>query len=241
MYEMNGRVRYSEIDMKGNLTIAALINYLQDSSTFDSEDAGVGFSFLHTKGWGWYITNWQIELNALPALGDRITVKTWVHHLKGMFAYRNYELRDAAGEALVRANSIWLLMDIEKVVPVRIPEEVFSVYTPEPAIDREWGNRKILLASGHEEKGVVTVMPLHLDTNHHMNNEHYIEIARDVLPKGEKIFEIETEYKKAAVLGDVLYIRRAKKDERTWQVLLTGRDERTVFAIVDFITEKGEC
>lgn len=236
MYVMRGRVRYSEVDTKGTLTIAALINYLQDSCSFDSEDEGVGLSYLQANGWGWYITNWQIELTALPQMGDEISVATWVHTFKGMFAYRNFLLSDAGGVPLVRANSIWLLMDLQNVRPVRIPEEILRASAVEPPIDRNWGDRKIALADGFEEKNTVTVAPLHLDTNFHMNNEHYIEIARDVLPKGQKIYEIATEYKKAALLGDVLHVRRAKKDDHTWQVLLTGEKEKEIFAVVDFVT-----
>ena len=37
MYEFNSRVRYSEIDHHGTLTLPALINYFQDCSTFQSE------------------------------------------------------------------------------------------------------------------------------------------------------------------------------------------------------------
>ena len=43
----------------------------------------------------------------------------------------------------------------------------------------------------------------HLDTNHHVNNAQYVEIAREFLPE-LKIGEIRVEYKKAAVLGDVI-------------------------------------
>ena len=237
MYVMRGRVRYSEVDTRGTLTIAALINYLQDSCSFDSEDEGVGLPYLRENGWGWYITNWMIELNSLPQMGDEIAVATWVYAYRGMFAYRNFLLTDANDVPLVRANAIWLLMDIRNSYPVRIPKVIIDARDTEPPIEREWGDRKIALAADFEEKNSVTVAPLHLDTNFHMNNEHYIEIARDVLPKGEKIYEIATEYKKAALLGDVLHVRRAKKDARTWQVILTGKRQNEIFAIVDFVTE----
>ena len=42
MYEFKSRVRYSEIDHRGTMTLPALINYFQDSSTFHSEEAGLG-------------------------------------------------------------------------------------------------------------------------------------------------------------------------------------------------------
>ena len=42
MYTFKSRVRYSEIDADGRLGILGMMNYLQDGSTFHSEDAGVG-------------------------------------------------------------------------------------------------------------------------------------------------------------------------------------------------------
>ena len=34
MYEFDSRVRYSEVDHHGTMTVPALINYFQDCSTF---------------------------------------------------------------------------------------------------------------------------------------------------------------------------------------------------------------
>ena len=49
MYTFDSRVRYSEIDHTGNMTLPALINYFQDCSTFQSEDIGLGTEVLKAK------------------------------------------------------------------------------------------------------------------------------------------------------------------------------------------------
>ena len=49
MYTFDSRVRYSEIDHTGNMTLPALINYFQDCSTFQSEDIGLGTEALKAK------------------------------------------------------------------------------------------------------------------------------------------------------------------------------------------------
>ena len=41
-YEFTSRIRYSETDTNGNLSLEALMNYFQDASTFQSEELGVG-------------------------------------------------------------------------------------------------------------------------------------------------------------------------------------------------------
>ena len=42
MYAFDSRIRYSETDSEGYLTLDALLNYFQDCSTFHSEDVGLG-------------------------------------------------------------------------------------------------------------------------------------------------------------------------------------------------------
>ena len=59
MYEFNSRVRYSEIDHHGTLTLPALINYFQDCSTFQSEDVGLGTEVLKAEKRAWILSYWQ--------------------------------------------------------------------------------------------------------------------------------------------------------------------------------------
>ena len=56
MYEFNSRVRYSEIDHHGTLTLPALINYFQDCSTFQSEDVGLGTEVLKAEKRAWILS-----------------------------------------------------------------------------------------------------------------------------------------------------------------------------------------
>ena len=60
MYEFNSRVRYSEIDHHGTLTLPALINYFQDCSTFQSEDVGLGTEVLKAEKRAWILSYWQV-------------------------------------------------------------------------------------------------------------------------------------------------------------------------------------
>ena len=46
MYSFEGRVRYSECDDAGRLSLVSLINYFQDCSTFQSESLGLGIARL---------------------------------------------------------------------------------------------------------------------------------------------------------------------------------------------------
>ena len=45
MYCFDSRVRYSETDERGRLSLTGILNYLQDCSTFQSEDLGMGIEY----------------------------------------------------------------------------------------------------------------------------------------------------------------------------------------------------
>ena len=66
MYEFKSRVRYSEIDHRGTMTLPALINYFQDSSTFHSEAVGLGMEYLREKQKIWVLFYWQVIVERYP-------------------------------------------------------------------------------------------------------------------------------------------------------------------------------
>ena len=46
MYSFDSRVRYSEVDEDRKLSLTGVINYMQDCSTFQSEDLNMGIDYL---------------------------------------------------------------------------------------------------------------------------------------------------------------------------------------------------
>ena len=56
MYSFDSRVRYSECDEGAMLSECALVNYLQDCSTFHSESVGLGVSYMIAHHYAWLIT-----------------------------------------------------------------------------------------------------------------------------------------------------------------------------------------
>ena len=49
MYTFDSKIRYSEIDRSGRLSIPAVVDYFQDCSAFQSEELGVGVEYLANK------------------------------------------------------------------------------------------------------------------------------------------------------------------------------------------------
>lgn len=238
MYTFESRVRYSETDETGRLSVTGIMNYLQDCSTFQSEDLGMGIRYLKNKQRAWWLNSWQILIDRYPRLGERIRISTWPYGFKGIFGYRNFTVCDEAGNYLVRADSSWFFYDLEKNCPTRVSEDEIRGYgAGEAPLAMPPAGRKIALPGGYEEREPIVAAHHHLDTNHHVNNAQYVEIARELLPPGFGIGGLRAEYKNAAVLGDVMFPRVSVTPDG-YVVSLRGEDEKVYANIL--LAEKRE-
>ncbi len=232
MYSFQSRVRYSETDTDAKLSLTGIMNYLQDCSTFQSESLGIGLDYMERSRKAWLLSSWQIVIGRRPKLGEEITVATWPYDFKGIYGMRNFVILDKDGNYLVRANSCWFMIDMETGKPMRVPPEDRIPYgTGENPLEMDYAPRKIALPQDMTAAGRTRVMKHQIDTNHHVNNAQYIEMARDVLPEEIEIGEIRAEYKKAARLGDEVDLRLARTGDG---YIVSLRDtEGTVFANVE--------
>lgn len=214
MYSFNSRVRYSEVDENRELTVTAMINYLQDCSTFQSEDIQMGIDYLTERHRAWWLSSWQIVVERYPLLGEEIVISTWPHDFKGMYGYRNFTIQDRTGNYLVKADSVWFFFDTQAGRPVRVGEDDVRRYGAlQPQLAMEPAPRRIEIPKEYDTAEAVTIMRHHIDTNHHVNNAKYVEIAREALPEDIKIRELRIEYKKAAVLGDIMIPHISRRED----------------------------
>lgn len=232
MYIFDSRVRYSETDEQGLLSIAGIVDYFQDTSTFQSEDLGLGVQYLRSQGMLWVMSAWQIVIHEYPALGAKIRVGTFPYQFKGFMGMRNFFLEDAAQRRLVEANSIWTLMDVNRGVPVRVTKEMEEKYVLEEKLAMDYAPRKIAVPQGGEAQEAFAVGRQHLDSNHHVNNGQYIHMAMDYLPEGFVIGQMRAEYKKSALLHDVIVPEVCSQGEVVTVSLC--EPEGTAYAVIEF-------
>lgn len=207
-YTFEGKIRYSETDSEGRLTLSSLLNYFQDCSTFQSEMLGVGWKYMKEKGLVWVLSAWQIEVERYPVLCEEVEIGTMPYEFKGFLGSRNFFMKDKDGRYLAKANSLWSLLNTENMKPVAVPADMVDRYGLEPRLEMDYVSRRITVPKGGVQGEAITVKKHHLDTNHHVNNGQYVNMAMDCLPEGfgaEKIRQLRAEYKMQAFLDDVLH------------------------------------
>ncbi len=232
MYSFKSRIRYSEVNAQKELDIPGIINYFQDCSTFHSEDLGIGLEYLEKQNKVWMITNWHLKIVRFPYLGEEITISTWPSSFNAMFGYRSFTMSDSNGKLIAAANSIWVLMDMIKQRPIRTKSIEVEKYQLEEAFPMEDSKRKLEISSEYTKGEPLQVFRNHLDTNHHVNNGQYVKMAMEYLPPEFIVEEVLVEYKKSAILGDIIYPKVSLSNKKC-TIVLAGTEDLP-YCILEF-------
>ncbi len=239
MHSFTSRVRYSEVDEYGVMSISAIMRYMTDCSMFHSIAIDYDLDRLNEEDLGWYITEWQIRINKRPVLGQEIVIKTWPYKFRAMMGFRNFTIETIDGDRLVEADSMWVLMNLKKLKPTTVPEKMAEDFTCESEVHRKWLSRKIPLCnelqSKIENKDAdynFKVRQMHIDTNHHMNNSRYIEAATECLDEDADVSYIRASYQNVAYKDDVILVSSVSIDDGVQMVLY---NDDTQFAVVEML------
>lgn len=233
MYTFDSRIRYSETDFAGKLSMASLINYFQDASTFQSEDIGMGTGHLKENHLAWVLSAWQIVVERYPNYCEHVTIGTMPYDMKGFLGYRNFCMMDKAGNYIAKANSLWSLLNTDTGRPVSVPEDMLAAYPLEEKLEMEYAPRRIAVPEGGGRKEPVVVKKHHLDTNHHVNNQQFIAIAMEYLEEDFVVGQIRAEYKMQAFLDDVLIPYVVREDDKT--VVALEDEKGSPYVIVECV------
>lgn len=229
MYSFDSRVRYSECDETGRLSLVGMMNYLQDCSTFQCEELGTGLADLRERGLAWILGGWQIEVDELPRFGDKIQVSTWCYDSTHTHALRCFAISDASGNKIVRADSQWFVFDFGRGRATRVPEDQSVFLESTPRLDMAPLVRKIKPEGEGTECAPVVATEQNLDTNGHVNNAQYVLFAADALAQlGHRadLSRLVVQYRNMAFAGDTL-VPRVYDDADGWVVTLTSPEGAT--------------
>ena len=236
MYEYKIRIGFSDCDTNKTFTLTSLIDAFQDCSTFQSEDLGVGFDVLTQHNLVWVINYWELNILRLPKLCDYVTVGTYPYDFKGCFGFRNFYMKDEKDEYIVKANSMWTLVDTISSRPSKAPQFISQAYELEQKLDMTYNPRKVLIPETNDvltlEKDPIHIQLHHLDSNHHVNNGQYVKLAMSALGEEENIASLRIDYRKQAHLGDTIYPVVYKTDNKS--IVALYDENKSAFSVAEF-------
>ena len=231
VFETVARVRYSEVDHRGRMTPPALINAFQDCSALQSELLGLGMSHLKEQRRAWVLSHWLIAVDRYPELCEEVTTGTFAASFRGIRAIRCFYLRDADGRIIARGQGTYAFINLETGRPERPGADQTDPYGTHEPLKMPSESRHIALPDRLEPRGPVTVRRHHIDTNEHVNNSQYVQMALEFAPRDAEPHLLRVDYRRAAALGDIMYPQVSVGSDRTVVALCDKSGDR--FAVVE--------
>ncbi len=196
-------IGYSDINKEFQLSNTSILKFFQNATSIHSKS--VGDSLKNAK-LGWFLTSYHVKIIKRPEYESWVKINTWSRDVKGFIASREFEIRDEENNLLVCALSNWARVNLQTQKLERISQETIEAYGK-----NKHSNFDILWLPKLKECDHVDFEKEYLidrnfiDTNKHMNNVAYLEIANLVLPDSvyekPECLEFEIMYKKSIYLG----------------------------------------
>ncbi|GAB2215991.1 hypothetical protein Droror1_Dr00023757 [Drosera rotundifolia] len=221
VFRQNFFIRSYEIGVDRTASIETLMNHLQETALNHAKSTGlVGDGFGSTsemckRNLIWVVARMQVIVDSYPTWGDVVQVDTWVCPSGKNGMRRDWLFRDCTtGETLMRASSIWVMMNKETRKLSKMPDEVRTeirchLLDKPPVIDED-GRKLPKLDDNTAEyirKGL-TPRWSDLDVNKHVNNVKYIgwilESAPSSILETHELYGMTLEYRRECGRDDVL-------------------------------------
>lgn len=178
-YFVNSKLESSHVDFKRELRMIQAFMWFQDIAAAHAGNLGAGVTKLVTeRNVAWIIMRMRVEVDRLPLLDEDIVIGSWPQ-ATGPLYERDYDVKSEDGESLLRAASVWIIMDLETRDIVK--DFLVDYHEIEPIKDRALG---IKLRQLKAPAGLVPVSEKRigysdLDYNGHTNNTKYIDYIYD--------------------------------------------------------------
>ncbi|KAM0944849.1 putative oleoyl-[acyl-carrier-protein] hydrolase [Dioscorea sansibarensis] len=221
VFRQNFSIRSYEIGADRTASIETLMNHLQETALNHVKSAGLlgdGFGAtpeMSRRNLIWVVTKMQVLVERYPIWGDVVEVDTWVGASGKNGMRRDWHVRDSlTGQTIMKATSVWVMMNKLTRRLTKIPEEVrgeIEPYFVEQTIIVDEDSRKLPKLDDDTADYVRKGLTPHwgdLDVNQHVNNVKYISWMLESAPisilENHELSSMTLEYRRECGRDSVL-------------------------------------
>ncbi len=204
MTPVSHRIRYSETDLTGHLSMPGLMRLFQDLNYLEVEDAGRGIAYQSAHGAAWYMLSWDVHMIRAPKLSETVYFSCFFYQMHGALAKKYMCLKDVAGEVLAYALTRWAFVDIKTGTPTPCPNDYWGLITPDVLPTDIKPTARIRLKETQKLMPLAVTRSL-IDENGHVNNVFFSELAMSLMGYETGACALQAEFIQQSHEGDMLF------------------------------------
>lgn len=209
-FEKEYTINIFNVDSEHKCKFSSLADFLWDVIIAQSDYLGETIEGFVNNNCIWVLLKYDITIYEYPKFKDKITVQTKVLGTKKFYGYRQNTIKNSEGKIIGEVFSTAILIDFEKRRPMRISPEQSEIYGLKEELDEVPPLDDITKIQKVDFMKDYPVRYSDIDSNGHVNNVKYIEMAIDTLPRAilneYNLFNIKVLFKKETTDNDILHI-----------------------------------
>lgn len=111
-------------DLRERLFVKALCDLFNDIANEQTLMLRFDVGTLNAQGLTWMLHKLHIVFHEIPRKDETVRLETWPSGTDRLFALRDFRMLSAEGEVLIEATSEWMVIDLKRRHPVRLPVTV---------------------------------------------------------------------------------------------------------------------
>lgn len=239
IYSKNHTIACYEADANQLMRPTAMLDMMQEAANINATALGFGYDELINSNTAWVLSRIHVKFEKLPLWRQEVNLKTWHKGVAKLFYLRDFILSDTEGNAMIKATTSWLIIDMNTRRLVRNSDLATSPdkCNKEDAI-AEPADKVVVPVDIEPE--LVRKHPVtwsEIDTNGHVNNVKYAVWALDAVKpediKEKPLKELLINYDAEVMPGDTVKIYRTMQETEDGHVYyITGKvDDKQNFSV----------
>lgn len=231
-YSKTFKVNFRDVDFNYNLTMNALVDYMQEISGEHALELGIDFTLDEEQQMYWIVSRAKMHLERYPKWQEHIRIETYPVGVDKLFCVRRFDIFDEEDRQLGYIIGDYILMDYHTHRPLRVQK----LEGPMERLNWPYEGEDLPKLKAPKEvikEDIRKVRSGEIDINGHMNNAHYVRWATDMLDCEERtknpISSIQTNYVTSLVEGDQVRVIRGLDEDGSTLIQGTSLDGTIVY------------
>ncbi len=174
------RPRFDECGPDGRVRTSALLRYVQDVAWIHSERLGFDRAWYAARDLAWVVRAMELAVLSPIELGTVVQLSTSVTGARRVWARRRSEGRTADGSLVAWGHTDWVMTDLRRGMPARVPAEFPAAFDIPPG-GFEPGRVEVPEPPETAVRHVTPVRPQDLDPMGHVNNAAYVDLLEEAM------------------------------------------------------------
>lgn len=234
IYEKEFELQLKDIDKNNKMRLSSYLNFMQEIGGLHSKEFGYGLNDELITHKAWVVIAWNLEIFKRPKWNEKILLRSWIGKIDKIYHYRDYEMLDTEGNIIAKAVAQWLMVDTVTKKVQRLDEKHIKEF---PVVNREAfdNNMKKVSLKADVDNAIqiyqYKVQKRDVDTNNHMNNIIYLDLALEGLDDEfvDNISNIQIHYKTECKYNEEIVFM---KDEEKVYILDKNKEKLHTLVIL---------